>query len=127
MISLAQAVKRQQPVETPTATAAENDTHTHKEPDDVEFGPHLEKVQEAGRAVLQAVKAAFDRGRKPTPDDVVAITAQLDNVAAAVVAGRHATATTSNCSHVLTEFRTEKAGFFCNACREVMQIGASMA
>ena len=65
--------------------------------------------------MLQTVKASFDRGREPTSDDVDAIAAQLDKVAVAVAAGRHASAATGVCSHNLTAFQTEKAGFFCNS------------
>ena len=73
--------------------------------------------------MLQAIKTAFDKGRKPTPDDVMAITAQLDKVAAAVAAGRHATATTGKCNHNLTDFQTEEDGFFCRMASSAMLAG----
>ena len=91
------------------------------------FGDHVERLQEAGRAVLKTVKAAFDKGRSPTTDDVLAITNKMDEVAAAVVAGRHAAANSISCGHDLAEFITEEDAFFCNDCRTTMPSGTQMA
>ena len=98
----------------------------HEEHSSVAFGEHLEKLQEAGRAVVKTVKAAFGKGRIPTTDDVQTIASQLDKVAATVVAGRHATASITKCNHSLAEFITEEEAFFCNECRSTFARGARM-
>ena len=108
-ISLAQATRVQQPPATPEKPASSD--VAHEEHSSVFFGEHLEKLQEAGRAAVKTVKTAFDKGRRPTTDDVLAITAKLDKVAAAAVAGKHATANNSKCDHNLTEFLTEEDAF----------------
>ena len=88
--------------------------------------PTLKEVQAAGRAVQNAVNAAFEGGRMPTTCDVAEISTQLGKVAKAILAGRHAMAVNALCSHALAPFHTEVAGYYCDACQRVMPASTDM-